>query len=231
MIKKRVFALLGLIFLSFQAHPAPIAYEFSGEITGGSGPFALGSELTAIFDYDPATPAFRTNVDGAEFGSALANYGLFSIYLSGISNFVANIEGQQFATGGAAVLVGDGSGGDPLSGLFANAGAAAPGWTGLSFLGYDLVGFSIYTVGTSGMLSSQAMPDVWPYYADISEGVNTGLNMTFVDQDGAHHVQNIWGSSGGNVSIGPVTVSEPASLALILFGLAAGVVLRRHKRR
>ena len=208
----------GLLFLSLTAHAVPVPYAFSGEIVGGSGPFSIGATLNASFDYDASTVATATDVDGAAISPPFANYGLFSIYLGGISNFVANIAGAQFGIDSGAVLVGDGFG-DPLSGIFASGGGNSPGWTGLSINGFDLVQFTMFTVGTSDMLADQSMPTPFPYFEDIAGGQNSGLNMVFRDASGARHVQNIWGNAGGNVSIGPRAVPEPATLALFLAGL------------
>ncbi|MDJ0940308.1 MAG: PEP-CTERM sorting domain-containing protein [Woeseiaceae bacterium] len=223
-IRSQLCAMFGILMLSATAAADPVPYQFSGSITGGAGPFVLGTELNATFLYDTSIVPVATDVNGDDIG--LATYGLVSIYLGGVSNFVADIAGVTFGSDGTAVLVGDGTG-DPSSGIFADARGESPGWTGLSINGFELLSFVMFTVGTADMLADQSMPAEWPNFADIEGGVNTGLNMVFADSTGQIFVQNIWGNADGNVSITPVP--EPATVALLAIGLFGTLLVRRRR--
>jgi hypothetical protein len=205
---------------------ASIRYTFTAGVVGGSGAalgLADGTLLQASFTYDNAVSASATNVNFDLTVPALAPYGLFSVYPDAITDFTGHIGGHDYSALMSQVLVGDGSA-DPASGFFARIGNQSQGWSGFGIGNYQLVGTTMFTVGSSAMLADQSLPDAWWHFSQLPGGANSGINMVFADIDsGALQTVNVWGDTTLQ------QVPLPATLGLLGMGLAVLGGIRRRR--
>lgn len=226
------------VLLSNASFALPIAYDFSVSVLkewqvdarvnspDSEQIFADNTVMTGSFVYDNEVSPYRVDVPSFSPNA----YGNQTFYTA-VSGFNATIGGYNYGSDVSSVGM---SNSDPsdvsvLDGFFIGGGKYGSHEDGSSNLNGFTIGdwtldaYVLFGIGNSDYLNDQSLLDIIE-----PAPMNSGMNLLFSNSAGEERIVQSWPLEISVV--GPVSVPEPSSALLLMFGLLLAVRKRIAKK-